>query len=246
MLRMAKRSNGPRSRDPWNIILIVVGVAALVFAGYAAVSAATRSSEPDYVSTYTPPPPEESNPWPIAAFLGDSYTAGTSAGGEQNRYASLVCAAKQWRCVINGQGGTGFTNPGPGTAGETAFLGRVEALGRTGAPAVVVVQGGTNDSGDIPAVQAAATEVFTSIRSSYPEARIVAVGPVLPPAMDAARLTANRDAISQAATANGVQFVDPIAEQWITDPTLYSDDDTHLNKDGYQVYADRLLTSIGE
>lgn len=248
MSRMAKSRGGRGSwtRDKWAIGMVVVVVAVLAFAGYAGVSAVTReNAAADYVSNYTPPPPQETNPWPVAAFLGDSYTAGTRAGGEQNRYATLVCAAKQWRCVINGQGGTGYTNKGPGTAGETAFLDRVAALGRSGAPAVVVVQGGTNDSGVIPEVQAAATDVFNAIRSTYPDARIVAVGPVLPPAMDAARLTANRDAIAQAATASGVQFVDPIAEQWITDPALYSDDDTHLNRDGYKVYADRLLAAIG-
>lgn len=89
MSRMAK-SSGRRTRDPWNIGMIVVGVAALVFAGYAAVSAATRDTHSDYVSSYVAPDSAEALKVPLtitrpadrplnALFIGDSIMNATGA-----------------------------------------------------------------------------------------------------------------------------------------------------------------------
>lgn len=98
MSRMAKRS-GPRTRDPWNIGMIVVVVAVLAFAGYAAMSAATREDTASYVSTYTPPPMPETPTPPDLKEVGsrlvgtDPFTiavAGDSTGNADNEWVYLL------------------------------------------------------------------------------------------------------------------------------------------------------------
>ncbi|QYB02798.1 hypothetical protein I1A62_37375 [Rhodococcus sp. USK10] len=74
-------------------------------------------------TSYTPVVVEP-KPWPGAIFLGDSYTAGSRAGGEGARYTTIVCNQLKWRCEVNRQGGTGYTNMGQPEENETKFVSR--------------------------------------------------------------------------------------------------------------------------
>jgi hypothetical protein len=101
MLRMAKSSSGRSSwiSDPWNIGIVVAVVGVLAFAGVAGVSSMTRDSEPDYVSTYMPPPLPETPTPPDLIEVGsrlvgtDPFTiavVGDSTGNAENEWVYLL------------------------------------------------------------------------------------------------------------------------------------------------------------
>ncbi|WP_418346098.1 SGNH/GDSL hydrolase family protein [Rhodococcus pyridinivorans] len=216
---------------------------ALVVAAGAYWMISNRTPESEYVSTYIPSTPESAPPAPAAIFLGDSYTEGVRATEHAARYTTILCTELSWRCEVNGQGGTGYTNPGQSSQSESVYRDRIELFRET-SPAIVVVQGSTNDSGVESDVKAAADAVFIDLRGQFPDAEIVAVGPFAAPGVDLDRVAANHRAVADAAAENGVHFIDPIGENWLPDASLYSDDQIHPNDAGYRVIADRLAQAL--
>jgi lysophospholipase L1-like esterase len=177
-------------------------------------------------------------------LFGDSWTYGTAAA-PLSGYAYL--AARQLGLVadIEGVSGTGFLNPGPHREGTYAQ--RLAAL-PTSTPALVVIQGGTNDIGeswsDLPA---AVGHVLDQARARFPAAQIVLFGSAPSTWPTDPRLESVDRTLAAAAQRAGIPYVSPIAEQWVTadnfaaviDPSRY-----HPGTAGHAYLAARFVADL--
>ena len=220
------------------IAAIVAVIAVAVIVDTPSSNEASSSADPQAAAL---PPVEPLSP--SIAFIGDSFTVGAKAGSEEAKYTNLVCKIKNWVCIVNGQGSTGFVNPGGYKDGKDIFIKRIPKILQGMLPSVVVVQGGINDPGG-ETVQPAVQRMIVELKKELPDAKIVIVGPIQPPRRAPQVVERNRLAMKAGAEAEGVQFVDPIGEKWFTDPSLISDDGIHPNAAGYRVFAERLAAVI--
>jgi acyl-CoA thioesterase I len=180
------------------------------------------------------------------AVLGDSYSEGAGASpgrGWVEHFGEDMC----WSLMnLSAEFGTGYTDSGdqatPGFARFNERIGDVVA----GQPKVVIVQGGANDADATPEqITAEASKVFGSLRTALGEnATIVAIGPVPTPLTDPPSLAPVSAAISAAASQFGVDFIDPVAEDWLSNPTYFSVDQFHPNDQGYAQFASNLEASL--
>lgn len=149
------------------------------------------------------------------AFLGDSWTEGTSQAPYPHTWANVCARTFGWQPFLLGQGGTGYTTAGAGGGreklGGTARLADLYSV----VPDYVVVCGSQNDDG-AATIQTEAAALYAALATNLPGVKVLVVGPQ-PSATTAARTT-NRDAVRTAALAapNVTAFIDPIAQSWIT------------------------------
>ena len=209
---------------------------------------------------------------PVALFIGDSYAAGSGGAGVRRGFACLTARAMGWVCLDDGEPGTGYTNAGKvHGAGNDTYP--VRALGRATEPAagatepadatestestestepadvdVVVVTGGRNDSASPVPVRVAAAELtLDRLRSTYPNARIVVVGPFwvdddVPPS-----LRAFDAGLRAAAAERSLTFLDPIRDRWLTTDQRarwIAADGVHPSVAGHQRIAARLVADL--
>jgi acyl-CoA thioesterase-1 len=177
---------------------------------------------------------------PVAVFLGDSYTAASDHGGG---YALRTAEALGWTPVLEAVNGTGYVAAG-GSSGGAPYGDRLAAV-VADQPAVVVVQGSTNDVGSpVAAVGAAATTLYADLRARLPDAEVVVLGPTSPPGVDPAGLLAVRDVLEGAAAGAGLRFIDPVARGWLMPPDGLYGDPVHPNDTGYADLADDLAAAL--
>jgi lysophospholipase L1-like esterase len=118
-----------------------------------------------------------------------------------------------------GEGGTGFVNPG--TPGRTNFLGRVNDI-ISAQPNYVVVYGGINDTGfatnaGIQEIFANTTNLISTVKAELPSAQMMIIGPQWPRSPDGYfNVLACATALSNACVVEGIPYVCPITEPWIT------------------------------
>lgn len=180
------------------------------------------------------------------AVLGDSYSEGAGASpgrGWVERFGTEMCWSLTRRSA---EGGTGYTDTGITAAPDfTPFIERIADV-VDGQPNVVIVQGGNADIGAAPEqITAEAAKVFGSLRQALGEnATIVAIGPAPTPLMDPPSLAPVSAAISAATSESGVEFVDPVAEDWLSSPQSFSDDRINPNDQGYAEFAANLKASL--
>jgi hypothetical protein len=81
------------------------------------------------------------------------------------------------------------------------------------------------------------------LKEKNPDARIIAIGPVIVPhraeAPELARVSA---ALAAAAAQTDVLYIDPVAEQWLDDESLFAG--VVPNADGYAEYTRRLTSDL--
>ncbi|MGY1644393.1 SGNH/GDSL hydrolase family protein [Geodermatophilus sp. SYSU D00703] len=185
-------------------------------------------------SATTPPPPPTR-----AVFLGDSYTVGVGGGG----YATAVADALGWTPVLEAESGTGYL--AEGLAPELSPYGARLAPVVAHAPAVVVVQGSTNDVGlPVDQVRSAAQALYQQLATAMPDADVLVVGPLAAPGVDPGGLEAVRAVLAQTTAEAGLPFIDPVAEGWLQPPQGLFADLLHPNDAGYRLMADRLVTAL--
>ena len=176
---------------------------------------------------------------PTVVFLGDSYTVGVGGTG----YVTRTAAELGWVAYAQGESGTGYRNPST-TPGQTVFGDRIAGVVAAD-PDVVVVQGSTNDVGQRPRlVQAAAADLYAALHASLPAARLIVLGPLSPPDVDAGAVLALRDALSAAASAAGLPYIDPVAGGWLSPPDGLFADGIHPNDAGYAQLSDDLAAAL--
>lgn len=177
------------------------------------------------------------------AILGDSFSPPIGQPVPGYSYAAPLASEFGWRIVPFGQGGTGYTNPGQAAEGDDVFAMRVPAI-IAAAPSIVIVQGSTNDS-DYDETYAAASAVYAQLRGGLPDAKIIVVGPLVTPALGPDVVGASRDAVRDAATDQGLAFIDPIELGWLgRDATLFVEDGVHPTTEGQAQIAELLRTAL--
>lgn len=159
-------------------------------------------------------PPEQPRRAPVMMVIGDSFTVGSGPVPRWRAYACEAARRLGWQPVIAGAGGTGFL--AAGRAGRTFQQSFEEELAWRPSPDVLVVSGGHNDRRRAAhQVGQAAERLVRDVRARWPRTRIVLVGPIW---LENAPPTAHRirDAVGEAARREGVEFLDPMAQRWVT------------------------------
>jgi lysophospholipase L1-like esterase len=195
-------------------------------------------------------PARVADPPPSLLVLGDSYAAGVGADTALTSFAWQLGRDLGLPTTVDGVGGTGFVNPGPGPGpGQQTYLDRLEAVPAEDLDVdLVVVEGGFNDR-QYPAaeIESAADAFLAELATRAPGATVVVVGAAAPVPDDPAASAAVNDALSRAARADDVMFLDPTAERWFTDDVVsryVSDDHVHPTQDGHDYLARRIADAV--
>lgn len=190
--------------------------------------------------------------YPTFAVLGDSYAEGYGPGwasGWVRLLSDRMCWTLMPASGEHGAGiqhGTGFTTAGP-EPGMARYLDRVAAV-TAGSPEVVLVEGGLNDQGAPTSeeITDAAARTFTAVKERIGTGTVIAIGPLMTYGPYTVPEEVNRvsAAIAAAADAVGIPYIDPVDEQWLADPQMFSTDQVHPNRDGYREYTRRLMDKL--
>lgn len=258
MSRMAKSSSGSWIQDPWNAGMVFVAVAAVAFAAFAGVSSIARSDTTDSAAamSYTP----EQRPAflpnvdfdfpadPRLLILGDSFTQGIGASDFRKGYAYQVGQTLGWDYRVNGEGGTGFTWPGP-TDRDRVYSVRIAeaAADQSFRPNLVMLQGGVND------FRASADELrdgvvadINEVQAAFPDAQVIVFGPV----SSATRLEVTRnldDPIAAAAREERVPYLSPLRYKWVSEQNsdlLIDADGIHPTDAGHTFIAEKVVEFV--
>ncbi len=218
-----------RSRNVWVLSSIVGIFAAVLLVGAASVYSANRPP-PDYTSTYVPQPPP---PRPARlAVIGDSYSAGAA---DSVAWPELLSERRGWYLHNISVDGTGYV-----AGREMAFPNRFGYL-LSQRPDVVVVAGSRNDENSPPSqVEAAATALFTELKTKAPKAVVLVIGPIWDSSPPTGGARAANDATRRATESAGFTFVDALSANWLSDPALLQADRVHPTDAGQNVLTDRI------
>ncbi|MEH3155757.1 MAG: SGNH/GDSL hydrolase family protein, partial [Gordonia paraffinivorans] len=115
---------------------------------------------------------------------------------------------------VLGAGGTGYVTRGP--SGTPDFPTRMRQLDVDPRVGLLIVQGGINDLARPDGVGRAAAQVVEAARVTYPEARVVVIGPIPPTPASTGALRPMSSEIARSLAGSGALYVSPIDEGWIT------------------------------
>jgi lysophospholipase L1-like esterase len=177
----------------------------------------------------------------LVTFVGDSWTHGVGATRSRG-FPVLTAEILGWDYVELGVSGSGYVVPGV----DAPFRSRITAA-VAGDPDVIVVQGSLNEQGvDVAELSRAARDTLARLREEAdPATEILVVGAPYTPGTNRARIDGVNEAVSGAADAVGLRFVDPAVQNW-TDPDdagLWADP-IHPNDAGHRLVAERLAPII--
>jgi len=169
---------------------------------------------------------------PNVDIIGDSYVAGSDQGGYGPTNWTKIVGSRFYsesRPVdvnVIGYAGAGYIVRGS----DKFTFGEAANNGLRSTSDLVLVFGSRNDGKQDPtAMAAAATELFARVRERAPQAKLVVVGPAWVNEHVPDFIVADSRAISRAASAAGVGFVDPLSEGWFFGP-----DAKYIGPDGVQ------------
>ena len=185
-------------------------------------------------------------------FFGDSWTQGYAANPETSGYAYLVGQAFGWNNAVLGVGSTGYVNPGvPGTS----YADRSAALTVDESVSLVVVQGSINDvwidSATYPDLSldnlpGAASTTLTNLRTAYPNAQIIGLGPTPPYLPASAGVVKANDILKTVFSEAGLSYVDTTG--WITTDNISTvidaNADNHPSTDGHAYLAEQVEAAL--
>lgn len=238
--------------------LAVLALATMSVIGYTFMKPAPTADLSPQVASYTPPPvdlPQAPKMPDVPAgsqvlLIGDSYALGSGATDrETGRYAAVLSATFQWNTTIDGIGGTGFTWGGgaDGTA-NNQYVNRIasHATNPDMKPKLVILQGGQNDHrAKAEDLQLATTQAVTAVKTAWPEASILVVGPTAPQPL-ASKLARIATPIDSGAAEAGAFSLNPIRENWFTTANSpgFDFDKSHVNDGGHKHMADMIAAGI--
>jgi lysophospholipase L1-like esterase len=202
-------------RRVWMILLLVltVGVAAaLVYVLRQHSTVAQAGQTPGYSPAASTPTHSSAVPSTDVAsslvptvFLGDDYTAGagaTQGGG----WTAPVATALDLDPAVVAEPGAGYARSGLHGDNYGALLPRVVAA----QPALIVVSGGRNDTGDDPGTLRSDTAaLFAQLHRRLPEAEIVAIAPWWGDSPHPAKLHKVDAAVRTGVEGAGGTYLDP-------------------------------------
>jgi lysophospholipase L1-like esterase len=225
---------------------ITIGIAALSCSSGVATPAATP---PNSVNEREAVPHEP----PLALFIGDSYTAGTSSA--EQSYACRVAARLRWLCALSADGGTGFVSGGdanrwvdPILGDSLSFSERIPHLSAKYDPDLVVLDGGRDDTFASQTFLFDATVLALSeVRRAWPQAKVIVIRPRLL-ANPADTLGFDDDFITRLLAepdAAGAVVIDPFRSLVGTDTQgLLGPDGIHPNQAGEDVMTKALNDAL--
>lgn len=217
-----------RPRSPQLALLLLL----LVLAGCSPARTPATTAQP---STSTRP---------RVLIFGDSYTEGLGATPLTQGYAYRVGQPLGWDVTVDGVGGTGYLALGPNGKNLGSYRTRLQAA-PVGPFDIVVLQGSSNDEREpIQQLGPALQSTVPAFRLRYPGARFVMMGPVPTFGPPVATKTAVNEVLKGYASANGIQFIDPIAGSWFAPGEwrrLTNPANMHPNNAGYGRIADRFV-----
>lgn len=174
-------------------------------------------------------------------LIGDSWAAGLHA--DPARALGQIAAEVLGMAIrVDAVSGTGYVD----AAGHENYLQRARKA--TGSPRLVVVQGGSNDDHQaLDAITANAQETYRVLRSRFPAAHLLVLGPGPDPA-PVTDLQRTVDATLEAAAhAVGLHYVSMLQRDWI--PNGFTDsvidpDNHHPTVQGHAYLGTRLAASV--
>jgi len=179
-------------------------------------------------------------------IIGASYTAGWGASSPGQDYAHRLADALGWPATISAEPGAGYLSRG--NNGHDSFRQQIAALPASLRPGLVIIQGGRDDSHQPAARERMAVDAtIAAVRARFGDPEIVLVGDIPATLPVGAVAVATSDVLARAARADGVVFVNPIAERWTTPANsvaFRSSIPGHPNDAGHAYIADRLLADL--
>lgn len=239
----------PLRRRKKRVDLIVLGVVAVAVMALL-LSVFTRMQENRAEAAVQTYPQLTQAPPTIAvqsvAFIGDSYSAGTGSTGYNTRFTTLVSAYEGWASQSFAYGGTGYLRTAT-TSAKTGCgsdycpsYGQVIARVKAYDPTLVVVSGGRNDVNlDETQVETAISDFYTALRTTLPQARIVATSPLWAYTQPPAQLARIQQAVRSNAARVGATYLD-LGQPLVDDQNLTAPDRVHPNNRGHAEIA-RLI-----
>ncbi|GAC1445657.1 MAG: hypothetical protein NVSMB55_27860 [Mycobacteriales bacterium] len=240
-----------------NALLALLALAVLPLAGYALTSQGSGPSRStaDVASVVPPAAPVLPAPSPhpsgalSCAFLGDSYAAGEGASTPTVGMAAIASALLGCTWVDDSQGSTGYVTADR-QKGRAPFGERLDAA-LAAHPSLLILAGGTTDAtqhAPLSVVRARSQAAIERALGQQTTRRVVVLGPWWPDPTPSGAVLAVRDIVKANAVADGVVFLDPIGERWISslaDTVAYIRAGTIYPTDaGYAYFARRLVSDL--
>jgi len=195
---------------------------------------------------------------PTAVVVGDSISTVTAPAGPNIAFPLVTARLLGWQVRVDAHPDTGFATPNGRDAQHPSFATTVGCVVAAHPRIVIVALGSDDAEAADPArvVQPRATEGLADLRRRLARAQIVVVGPLPSGSTPSQAVHAVRDAVRAAAQAAHLEFIDPIAEGWITgertDPgsgnanRMISTDGRHLTPAGHAYVGLRLATDLSQ
>ena len=182
------------------------------------------------------------------AVIGDSYTAGSTEGGNGPRswpqlaWQQLARQGVQVDADVAAEGGAGYGQHG--NSGNIFEDLTAQAVRHN--DALVVFFGSRNDQPvDPQKFNGFASETLHLARYAAPAAKFLVIGPAWPTASPPAAVLKIRDSLRDQAAQIGAVFVDPITDGWFVGrPELIGQDGVHPNDAGHAYMADKIAPLI--
>jgi lysophospholipase L1-like esterase len=182
---------------------------------------------------------------PLAAFYGDSYTAGTMASSPAKRWSTIVSRDHGWREFNPSHNGLGFIR------NRTLFgAGDLPDLIIKQHPDIGIITLGLNDHFDFPeSADAIHTQIgadFTRLKHGLPHARIVVVEPFWYTDDRPRSVDIISGWVKVAAAEIHADYI-PGASHWIEHhPEWMASDGLHPNDVGYAQIAKRMDAALAK
>ena len=182
------------------------------------------------------------------AVIGDSYTAGSSEGGNgakswpQLAWQLLAKQGVQVDADVAAEGGAGYGQRG----NRGSIFEDLTAQAVRHNDALVVFFGSRNDQPvDPQQFTSSAAETLHLARYAAPAAKFLVIGPPWTTATPPPAVLKIRDSLRDQAAQIGAVFIDPIADGWfVGHPELIGADGVHPNDAGHAYLAEKIAPLI--
>ena len=229
----------------------VAVIGAMVFTVVAVIVGFAYEQSRDSRATASVSQPDSSAPalnaptddFDTVAILGDSYSIPNTTG---DHWPALLAFDRRWYLADFASGGTGYVQ-GNEEKGKLPFGAKIDQVVAVN-PEVVIIAGGRNDVSYPLEVRDATRELYAQLRDRLPHAKVVVIGPIMdnrPPSETAVNVN---DRIRSAAEQYKLPFIDALAENWLSDPTLLKEDGMHPTPAGQRLMFEKIsehLHSLG-